>query len=309
MTYPIIDAHCDTLTELQEGETLAENSLRVSLNTLKRHSGFVQFFAVWLPDYSKKPLSEALFFVDKFYEEIKGAKETALILNAEDFEEALSQGKVSLMLTVENGNCLEGSLANLRILHRLGVRGLTLTWNGDNELGSGVEGADSGLTDFGREVVREMNRLGMIVDVSHLSERGFWDVMSVSEAPVMASHSNAYAICAHKRNLTDNQIRAISEQGGVIGLNFYPHFLSNRGEANLWDCLRHIEHFLKIGGENCLGIGSDFDGFSSPVTKGIAEPADFGGFFDFLENQGMGKELLNKVSHGNTKNYVKKVLS
>ncbi len=310
LTYPIIDAHCDTLTELhKDGGTLQKNNLQVSLEKLKRYSGFIQFFAVWISDDNETPLKEALFFVDKFHEEIKQHSHLMKpVLTAEDFETVLSEGKIGAVLTLENGNCLEGSLANLRLFYRLGVRALTLTWNDDNLLGSGVEGSGGGLTEFGREVVREMNRLGMMIDVSHLSERGFWDVISLSDAPVMASHSNAFAISSHKRNLKDSQIRALSEQGGVIGLNFYPHFLSNRGEANLWDAFRHVEHILKIGGENCLGIGSDFDGFSSPVTKGMTGSQDIDGFFDFLGRHGMGESVLKKIKSDNFKNFAKKLL-
>ena len=299
--YPIIDAHCDTITELtKRGESLAENSLAVSLSKLKRYPGFVQLFAIWLSDTSKSPFEEALFFIDRFYEEMtKNKQDISPVFSGKEIEKVLFSGKIGALLTVENGNCLEGKLHRVELLYRLGVRALTLTWNGENELGCGVEARDGGLSAFGREVVYEMNRLGMLIDVSHLSERGFWEVLSLTKAPLMASHSNAKSICSHKRNLTDEQILAIAKEGGVVGLNFYPPFLSNSGEADLEDCMAHIDRIMSVGGENCLGLGSDFDGFSEPKTEEMASPDGYKRLFLKLSERGFSEKLLKKLAYGN----------
>jgi membrane dipeptidase len=185
---------------------------------------------------------------------------------------------------------------------------MTLTWNGENELACGVEAGSGGLSAFGKEVVYEMNRLGMLIDVSHLSERAFWDVLSISKAPVMASHSNAKSLCDHKRNLKDEQILAISRMGGVIGLNFYPPFLSNSGVANMEDCIRHIDRILAVGGENCLGLGSDFDGFTEPVTVGLSSSDAYHDLFSELLKRGYPDRVLQKLAYGNFLSLAKKVL-
>ena len=186
-----------------------------------------------------------------------------------DIDRAIAAGKIAAFLSIEGGEALAGSLGVLRMLYKVGVRSLTLTWNGRNELGDGVGASGKGLTAFGRAVVREMNDLGMLVDVSHLSERGFWDAMKVSTQPLIASHANCRALCDHPRNLTDAQIRAVAGQGGVIGVTFVPDFLG--GETPSVDnVLDHIDHMIAVGGEDCVGLGSDFDG-TKELPAGLAD--------------------------------------
>lgn len=309
--YKIIDAHCDTLSELADrGGSFENNGLCISLDKLRAYGGYVQFFAAWLDDAERAPLQRVLLLIDRFNTELSKCSGTMLqVLSAEDFGKAFLEKKVGAMLTVENGKCLEGSLSNLRILYRLGVRAMTLTWNGANELGDGVmEHSGGGLTEFGRSVVAEMNHLGMMIDVSHISEKGFWEVLSLSGAPVMASHSNAHRVAGHQRNLTDEQIRALAGKGGVIGLNVYPAFLSDAGRAGLEDCLGHIEHILAVGGEDCLGLGSDFDGFAPPMTENLAGPEGYINLFLLLEQKGFSPRLIDKISHGNFLRFAKRIL-
>ncbi len=309
--YKIIDAHCDTLHEaVQRNLTLDDDALCVSLSKLRRYGGFVQFFAAWINDAESRPFKRAELLIDKFYEELAANRKAMMqILTAEDFESALENGRIGAMLTVENGNCLEGELANIHKLYQWGVRAMTLSWNGSNELADGIDAESKrGLSDFGKMVVKEMNRLGMMIDVSHLSERGFWDVLELSEIPVMASHSNSRKMATHRRNLTDDQIRALSEKGGVLGLNFYPPFLTDKSAATVSDCIRHIEHILKIGGEDCLVFGSDFDGFSEPAVYDLQNAGCYGGLLSALELQGYGPTFLEKLTHKNMLTFVKKVL-
>lgn len=309
--YSIIDAHCDTMSELlHRGGTLLENDLCVSLPKLSDFDGYVQFFAAWVDDSCPKPLQEALSVLEVYHRELTANTDRIQpILCAADFEKVFHGNKVGAMLTVENGNVLEGTAANLCLLYRLGVRALTLTWNGANELGDGIlEERGAGLTDFGRQVVKEMNRLGMMIDVSHLSERGFWEVLEESKAPVMASHSNSRAGCSVPRNLTDKQIQALSERGGVIGLNLYPAFLTGRETAGLSDCLRHAEHILTVGGEDCLGLGSDFDGFSGNMPVGISGPQDYGSLFQAMRDNDFSEDLIEKISYKNFLNFAGKIL-
>ncbi len=309
--YRVIDAHCDTVYELMmQGGNLVENSLCVSLDKLTQYGGYLQFFAAWIDDKEAEPLSLTLRLLDRMHREIKEHENAmGLVLSAMDAQCVLQQGKVGALLTVENGNSLEGELSNLQLLYDLGVRALTLTWNAANELADGImEPRGGGLTEFGKSVVIEMNRLGMMIDVSHLSEKGFWDVLSLSKQPVMASHSNARSVASHCRNLTDEQIRALSQSGGVIGLNVYPAFLTDHEGASLSDCMRHIEHILAVGGEDCLGLGSDFDGFSAPMAEGLASPADYVYLFEALKQQGYSDLQIEKLSCGNFLRFMEKIL-
>ena len=308
--YKIIDCHCDTLTELQDGENLSCERCVVSLQQLQAYGGYIQLFAAWIDDVNSAPLHTVLAIIDKFYQELSIHKGSIMqILSKEDFEKAFCGKKVGAMLTIENGNCLEGKLSNLRNLYRLGVRAMTLTWNGRNEIADGIgESQRGGLSDFGSEVVEEMNRLGMMIDVSHLSEKGFLDVLSLSKVPVMASHSNSRAIGSHLRNLTDEQIKLLAEKGGVLGLNLYPLFLSDSGKADLEDCLRHIEHITNVGGEDCLVLGSDFDGFSAEPIRDLRGPKDYVKLFDLLQKKGYSESFVEKFTHQNFVAYAKQVL-
>ena len=175
----------------------------------------------------------------------------------------------------------------------------TVTWNGENELGYGaVDSTGGGLTEFGKEVVKRMNTLGMAVDVSHLSERGFWDVAEISKKPFIASHSNAKAICDHARNLTDDQIRALIKAGGVAGINFCASFLNDSKKANVKDIVKHIEHMLSCGAEDNIGLGTDFDGISlAPDDVNNAGAVYM--IFDELKKLGYSDELIEKISHKN----------
>ena len=308
--YKVIDCHCDTLTELKDGENLFDNQRAVSLHKVQAYGGYAQLFAVWIADDECAPFQTLMTVVDRFYHELNTHGESMMqVLSAGDFENAFKNQKVGAMLTLENGKAIEGSLANLRNIYRLGVRAMTLTWNGANEIADGIFVENSGgLTAFGKSVVSEMNQLGMIIDVSHLSEQGFYDVLSLSEVPVMASHSNSLSMCSHVRNLTDEQIKLLANSGGVMGLNLYPVFLTDSGRAELSDCLRHIEHILRIGGEECLTLGSDFDGFLTESVKGLSGPDDYVSLFELLEKQGYPESLIEKITYKNFLRFAKEVL-
>ena len=215
-----------------------------------------------------------------------------------DIENALKQGKCAAVLSVEGGEVLEGRIENLRILSRLGVRAMTLTWNYSNELCDGVgEVRGAGLTEFGKKVVSEMNRLGMIIDVSHISVKGFWDVIETSRCPIAATHSNAYALKAHPRNLSDEQIKAIIENGGVIGASIYPEFVSD-GVCRAADIIRHIEHILALGGEENVGFGSDFDGIDR-TPDDIRGAEEMYRLIDEMLRLGYSETVIKKITAEN----------
>ncbi|MBZ4656365.1 MAG: Membrane dipeptidase, partial [Thermoanaerobacter sp.] len=264
-----VDFHCDTLYRLVDKKIdFAERSKEghVDLQRMKEGKVHLQVFAVFVDpkQMRKNAATMALKMIDKMHEVIEETKEFRLILKGEDIDKAKEEEKIGALLSIEGGEALEGEISLLRMFYKLGVRALTLTWSLRNDLGDGVDSVkEAGLTSFGREVVKEMNRLGMIVDVSHLNEKGIWDVVELSEKPIIASHSNAKTLCSHRRNLTDKQIKAIAQKGGVIGINFAPQFLRDEGQATLEDVLNHIDYICELVGEDYIGFGSDFDGISS----------------------------------------------
>ncbi|MCK9478475.1 MAG: dipeptidase [Firmicutes bacterium] len=297
------DAHCDTISKIYDcNQSLFENDCHVDLKRLKEQNSHIQFFAIWV-DPKHRPLSllRCLELIDTFHLE---AKKNGLQLIK--CKQDITGG--GALLSVEGGDSLAGRLYNVRNLYRLGVRAITLTWNNRNELADGAgEGENSGgLSVFGRKVIAEMNRLGMVVDVSHLNEKGFWDVASICKAPFIASHSNSAKICPHRRNLTDEQIKEIIKQKGFIGINFYPDFLS-RNTAKISDILRHIEHIMSLGGEKALGFGADFDGIDT-LPEGIKGVEDMHKIIDRLEKLNYTKSQIEDIAYKNLKGVLGQIL-
>lgn len=264
-----VDLHCDTLSALLrrerrgESASLRANELHVDIGKLRRGGHLLQCFAVFVDLAEGAPLEDALAQIDLFYRCMEECKDDiAPVTTWAELEEARRAGRLSAMLTAEEGGMCFGEPALLRMLHRLGVRMMTLTWNHENELGwpnRVREGRPEprGLKERGFAMLAEMERLGVIVDVSHLSDGGFWDVCRAAKKPFVASHSNARAVCGHVRDLTDDMLRALADRGGVAGLNFYPPFL---GGASVAHMAAQIEHMRRVGGIGCVALGSDFDG-------------------------------------------------
>ncbi len=267
----VVDMHCDTIWRLMDdpnGWTLEKNGLHISLEKMEKGSYLLQNFALFLDqkqggDLYQRALQMADLFDGQmrlFSDRIRSVRSYEQILKNRD------QGVMSALLTIEEGGVFQGSLEKLREFYERGVRMVTLTWNYPNEIGwPGALNVCKGLTEFGFCFLEETERLGVIADVSHLSDAGFWDVASHAKKPFVASHSNARAVCGHARNLTDEMIRALAQKGGVMGLNFCPDFLQTvpKGRENpgtIEAVVRHAKHIVNVGGIECLGLGSDFDG-------------------------------------------------
>ncbi|MBQ3554193.1 MAG: dipeptidase [Clostridia bacterium] len=307
--YTIVDSHCDTCAELLDrGEELLQNEGHISLTELKKYRGYIQFFAAWIDENKENWLSRACAIIDKFYQELEKNKDSMLLIqNSSDLKRALDEKKVGAILAIEDGRAICGELSNLRTLYRLGVRAMTLAWNHDNDLTGGTLTKDNdGLTSFGKDVVREMNRLGMMVDVSHLPKKSFWDVLEITDSPVFASHSNCEAIHKHPRNLDDEQIKALIQTGGMLGISVYPAFLTDK-EASLDDVIKHIDHVLSLGGEKILGIGTDFDGIPNLPVE-MKNAGDLHLLFDKMKKIGYKDSLIDAITHGNFVNYLDKAL-
>lgn len=309
----VVDAHCDTLTALKrEGRRLGEKSETGHLDLPRLLMGGVnlQFFAAFIgTEYRDNPLARALEIFDLFHQEMAAYSELVEpVYTYSDVGRIVNKRKIAALLTVEGGQALAGRIEVLRIFFRLGVRCLTLTWNGRNELGDGVNetGTGGGLTGFGCAVVREMNRLGMLVDVSHLSEKGFWDVIRESEKPVIASHSNCRSLCDHPRNLRDDQVKALAAGGGVVGLCFYPDFVDKK-DPSLDQLLNHAEHLASLVGVDHIGIGSDFDGMDTAIP-GLADVTRLPLFTRGLLDRGFSPADVQKVLGGNFLRVIGQVL-
>jgi membrane dipeptidase len=258
------DLHCDTASECYEkGLGLSSNGLQVSLEKMERYERWAQVFAVWISDRLRGEAAFRRFqtVAADFKRKLSAEKGRvpAFCVDGRELERADSAGENMALLSIEGGAALGGELSHLAEAWETGVRLMTLTWNGPNELGDGcgTPGA-SGLSRFGKEVVREMGELGMTVDVSHLSEKGFWDVARLVKGPFIATHSDSKAVEDHPRNLTDSQFQEIAQRGGLVGLNLYAPFVGGNGTVE--GLLRHAEHFLELGGEKTVAIGADLDG-------------------------------------------------
>ena len=265
MTMNLFDLHCDTLYRAYtEKSTLFNDEFHISFNKSKYIDKYIQCLAVWIPDEYRGESAEKLFSgcVGKLDEQIKNT-DIIKCVTRDDFE---SVGKTGVVLTVESGAAIGGKLENIKKYADMGVKMMTLTWNGTNELGDGVGVEDSkGLSEFGRKAVKELERNKIILDISHASERLFYDVAETAESPLVASHSNSKKICSHKRNLSDSQFDIIKKSGGLVGLNFCIDFLNDKAEkSSMYDVLRMAEYFLLLGGEKVVAMGGDFDGADVP---------------------------------------------
>lgn len=299
MYYNIIDAHCDTAYELYKMHgDLHTNQLSFSIDKIQKYHSYIQFFAVWSdPVYIGE---QSLHMTTKVIEYLKhqlSLYHVPIIFNRSDWEKYRDTKGLKCLLTVEGGEPIGDQMRHLDLLYEMGVRLMTLTWNGINAIGCGsMSGWEKGLTDFGKQVVKRMNELGMTVDVSHLNEAGFYDVMEMAQKPVIASHSNSRFLHPHKRNLSNEQFAALMKNNGVVGVSIYPLFLGK--EENLSVVIRHIEHFLSLGGENHIGIGTDFDGIERTIPE-IQDASQMDQLLNRLLQLNYSESVIKKIAFDN----------
>lgn len=299
--YKFVDLHCDTITSAaNKGEGFFENNLQIDIKRLNYFLSPTQIFAIWLTrEDCKNAFKKTNFFIDFFEEQLHiNSKYIGKVLSFDDIKKNEDSKKISAILSIEGGESLEDDISNLEYFYNRGVRMLTLCWNYENNLGYGAfTKSTEGLKPFGKSVIKKMNELNMVIDVSHLNEKGFWDTYKISKKPFVATHSNAYSICNHFRNLKDDQIRAIRECGGIIGINFYPKFLSNDELVNEEHIFRHIDHIGNLIGFDKICLGSDFDGIEeTPI--GIEEVSKYYYLFDKIEKN-YGKNISEKILYKN----------
>ena len=297
----ICDTHCDTLymRALQPEHTpcvTMENMVRggMSLQTCTLYAGN--------QGMSGHPHDKALAEYAAFERlaETEGWDKVDSPLEAEE-------GKVRILLSVEGGEIFEGSTARVEEFYARGVRMAALTWNNENEIASPAKGGSrDGIKPQGWEILRTMASLRMAADTSHLNEAGFWDLIDRHSQPPMASHSCAAKLCPHFRNLTDEQIRAMVERGGWIGVNFYPRFLREDGRAGVEDIVNHIDHMCQLGAAKHVGFGSDFDGIEY-TPYDCQSPADIPAILDALRRRGYDEEAVADIAGGNFLAYYRRL--
>lgn len=290
------DLHCDTITKcFDSGKKLNQNELALSLESTKKYEKWAQVFAVWIDDNRRGEdaftyfRNVAEFLPQQIHENEASA---SFCRTSRDFSQAAEAGRRAALLSIEGSAALAGNMEHLFDAKRYGVSLITLTWNGHCEAGDGCRVPNAGgLTPFGFDLVRRMQKLNIVVDVSHLSEKGFWDVARTARRPFVASHSDSWSVYNHPRNLTDDQFREIVKGGGLVGLNLCGEFLRS-GPSKAEDILYHVDRFLHLGGEHALSVGSDLDG--CVMADGISSVEEMDRLYDLLKGA-FGQEIANGI--------------
>ncbi|MEW4283637.1 dipeptidase [Priestia koreensis] len=268
----IFDMHCDVLMKLWWNPHLSfnnSNALHINYKQLKETGAKVQLFAIYIPEAVKAcdRFDVALEMVELFHSYILSNPHMKMVKTKRDID-MLKANEIGAMLTIEGCDMIGDQIARLKTLFRLGVRSVGLTWNYSNAVADGIlEERGAGLSSFGKRVVQANNEAKIWTDVSHLSVKGFWDVIEHARYPI-ASHSNVYDLCKNPRNLNRDQIEALLQRDSVIGITFVPEFLS-KNQPSITDVIRHVEYICMLGGERNIGFGSDFDGIDQ-TTSGLA---------------------------------------
>lgn len=315
----LIDLHCDTLSRLsgeKAGQDLKNTDCSVSLSGMKKAGTMAQFFACFtcLKEYQdyEKCFEQALHLIRLMEKQCRVfPEEIALAGSYEEIMKNKEEGKISAVLTVEEGGILNGNPERISFLYEKGVRLMTLMWNYENCLGypnsRDARVMEQGLKDFGIETVRQMGELGMIADVSHASDGTFRDILKYAEGPVVASHSNCRALCGHPRNLSDDMIRALADKGGAAGLNFYGVFLGTETESRIEEMAAHILHMIKTGGREFPAVGTDFDGFGGMAHMDIPDISQMERLREALAKKGLSEDQLDLIWGGNALRILKEL--
>lgn len=319
MTY--IDFHCDTLylAALAQRSTIFHMDSMSDLKKLRQGGAGAQFFAVFMPEpeeFSAYPhLKSDDHYIQTAVDILQNTirlcpDDLALVTNGEELNTCRSQNKLAALLTLEDGRAVRGSLERLDNFYQKGFRLISLTWNHENCFGfpnsTDPAAMSLGLKPFGKDAVKCMSELGMLVDVSHLSDGGFWDVANILSTPFVASHSNCRALCSHPRNLTDDMLRCLADHGGVVGLNFCPAFLAGTDQSSVSAMLTHLRHMIRVGGIDCVALGTDFDGIHGELE--ISGAHQMPNLFRAMEQNGFTPNEIEKIAWKNAVRVIKDVI-
>ena len=313
MPIPMFDAHCDTINAvMRRGGSLRANAHHLDLSRLGGFGPAAQVFAVWdrpsgvttremnfaggdFPEAELSALFEASF--GRLLLELEQNRDIiTLCTGTDDAKTAAEQGKIAAFIAIEGAELVGCSLDKMWSAFERGARIVNITWNYDNKLSGAAMGSGKGLTEDGRTFVRFLQSIGIAVDVSHISERGFWDICEIASRPVIASHSSSRAVCDHPRNLTDAQFLALRDIGGVAGVNLCPDFIG--GGRDIEAVISHIEHFLSLGGKKAVCLGGDLDGIDD-LPSGIRDVRDYAVIYEALLRRGLTESLVRDIFYNN----------
>lgn len=299
----MFDAHCDTLLKIyNNGGNLSKNEYDVSFEKLVTYGSAAQVFAVFNEGDLTK--TDILKIIDILKKETAKSDKANFCVTYKDIEE--NPKPVSALVSLEGvGNTKDFCSKDLRMFYECGVRILSITWNNDNAFCGGAGNNSHGLTNIGKDLISEIKRLNMILDVSHISDAGFYDVAKYDGLKIVATHSNSRSICNNNRNLTDEQFNVIASRGGVVGLNTYPLFVNGKTTATVTELIRHIEHFCSLGGEYNIGLGADFDGINDKMND-IDSCEKMNILFDELAKLNYKNEVIRGICYKNFLNFLKK---
>ncbi len=305
MSIAYFDAHCDTAVPVHFlCGSLMKNAFHLDIDRLCAYAPRAQVFSICV-NHGEGMEEATSAVLDTLLSELsRHGEHVRMCRSASDIRAAAKEGKLAALISVEGMEKLGCSLQKLRQAYDKGVRIVHLTWNHDNALAGAAKDSGTGLTAAGRSFVPAAQRMGVALDLSHLSERGFWDTLELAEKPVLAGHSNARALCDVPRNLTDAQFRAIVQCSGAVGLNLYPPFLGEN--ADVESILRHAEHFLALGGEKTLCLGGDFDGVDC-LPEGVSGVESMGALYEAMAKR-FGEVLTQDIFYFNLMDFMERVL-
>ena len=307
-----IDLHCDTAScMLYRNAGLNSNNLSVDINKLIKGRAKAQTFAFFIDAGEVEDVQlEFEKMYDNFIREIEINKDfIEVVKNIKELEEVNKNNKIGAFLSIEEGGVLKGNVDNLVKVYNKGIRLITLTWNYKNELGYPNYNyiyKDKGLTSVGKEIVSEMEHLGIIPDGSHLSDKGFYDLIDICKKPFILTHSNSREITNHPRNISDDMIKLLANKGGVMGMNFCAEFLGHSKIAKIEEIINHIKHIRNVGGIDVIALGSDFDGITNEVE--ISNCSEMYKLSDALEKEGFSYDEIEKIYYKNTVRVFKEIL-
>lgn len=301
--YTYFDAHSDTMSKMYKNKIgLDSHNLMVNIHNLKGHKSAIQVFALFNNGSLNK--QDMINCFEYFKNECHRLSSIVSHCNcAKEIDE--NKSKLSAILAIEGlGNQPDFTPDDVKDFYDAGVRFMSLCWNSDNILCGGCEGENTGITDLGRQTLAQMEKHKIILDVSHMSDKSFWESFENYSLPICATHSVSRHVYNHKRNLTDEQFIAIKNRGGVCGINFYPPFLCE-GKADINTVIKHIEHFMSLGGENSIGLGSDFDGIGV-APEGLENSSHIYRLLEDLLALNYSQETVEKIAFKNFKALFKK---
>lgn len=312
MTFQIIDMHCDVLSKMLVNPELQfrqDERLDVTLARLQAGHVKAQCFAIFLADeLGQLQFKQVLHSIHAMYNRVLNHPEMRLIQTSEDWRELQTVPRqIGALLSLEGVDALEGDLSYLHICYLLGVRLVGFTWNHANWAADGImEARAGGFTAKGKQLIQLCDQLQLIMDVSHLSVRGFWELTEQTSTPFIASHSNAKMLMNHPRNLSDEQIQAIIARNGRIGTVFYPPFVSTKPQAYIEDVIAHIEHICALGGKEHVMLGSDFDGIDQRIVN-LEHPGHFEQLYNALSRRYASNEV-DGFLYRNASNFLEQAL-